>query len=91
MLAMVQPRPATITGRVLDGRIEADGKGGPKPNPVDRYEREDGTLDVECWCTYKVMRVQAADVRAGRTGSCGRSRCKPHPPTLVLAAAPSTP
>lgn len=43
-------------------------------------------LMVECWCHRSWVWIPAADVRAGRTESCGMARCHPPervPPTLT--------
>lgn len=48
------------------------------------YERQRGAeghhegdrLLVTCWCEDGMVFVRAADVRAGRTGSCGKSSCR---------------
>lgn len=39
--------------------------------------RHDGRLDSECWCRRKTVPVEPADLKAGRTESCGRPWCTP--------------
>lgn len=34
-------------------------------------------LEVRCWCEAEIVLVSPADVRALRTGKCGRSGCEP--------------
>lgn len=34
-------------------------------------------LAAECWCQASIVLVARPDVRAGRTGTCGRRACHP--------------
>lgn len=40
--------------------------------------RKDGLMWSQCWCMGSTVLVTPADVRAGRTGSCGEY-CRPRP------------
>jgi hypothetical protein len=44
---------------------------GPQQPDTDAHIREDGTVSSRCWCDTRTVRVTPADVRAGRTKSCG--------------------
>ena len=37
----------------------------------------DDDVLVSCWCQYTFVEVPAADIRNGRTGSCGLPQCRP--------------
>jgi hypothetical protein len=45
-----------------------------------------GTLDVYCWCQRRIVKIPAAEIRAGRTASCGAAACRP-----TRGASPSGP
>lgn len=47
--------------------------GQPETWPIGQHR--DGSLDCLCWCQRSIVRVQPADVLAGRTLSCGTNRC----------------
>lgn len=40
-------------------------------------EYPNGDLIALCWCERRHVRVAPAEIRAGRTESCGHARCEP--------------
>lgn len=38
---------------------------------------EDGLMKASCWCEATFVFVPVEDIRACRTGSCGRDTCHP--------------
>jgi hypothetical protein len=50
--------------------------------------RRDGLLEVTCWCERETVLVIAADVKAGRTESCGHAGCEAPEVTPDRSAGP---
>jgi hypothetical protein len=50
---------------------------GPAPAPPAEDARRLPGLLVTCWCERTYLRVPAAVVVDGRTGSCGHRQCHP--------------
>lgn len=44
---------------------------GPQEPNTDAHVGADGCVNSRCWCDTRTVRVTPADVRAGRTISCG--------------------
>jgi hypothetical protein len=63
------------------GQIASSPEIGNLPNPSHGHgegpARATGMVDVTCWCDRTVVRATLDDVRAGRTGTCGRPGCGP--------------
>lgn len=72
---------------IADGVQWAPSRQGRPPGSIEGYAvgkralsphvREDGTVDVACWCKRRIVLAPIDDVRDGRTASCGRRDCGP--------------
>lgn len=53
------------------------GESHREPSAASILPRPTGALATNCWCEKKTVFVSPADVRSGRTGSCGDVACTP--------------
>lgn len=72
---------AAKAGRAISGAVitaqHRPKRGRHAPGRHSIYEPDAfGEMPVLCWCEAKVVHATPAEIRAGRTRSCGRITCK---------------